>query len=427
VWRVAIVLVVAGCGRIGFDRHTPTEVLDGDASIPSDEIAIELKSEYGLGPVNGADVLVDRGGSLDRFKTDQDGVAFVPATTPTTIHVLFDRINEGSPGYWRIFTLVAVPPGTVVRLGDRPDPALFSASITVPTTSGNPDYQLRVARHCGNSAYATSHTFVLEYYAYCSTTPIHAVVTTRPAGTGASWYDAGTISLSEFPSPTIPTGTYVAMAMYTLQLTNVPAGLPSLTPELAQVSTDGADYFELDRPTSVANPTPTTTLQIAAMPGTNELRLIATGASANPASTTSQLAPIAPVGTTLAFDAGGLLPLLDTLVLDPSGSHAQWGPSITPPPGPAIVAFDAQVGQDAWTSYLPVGATDVTFPSLPSDLAAAIPTPPWYVAQAAVIAMPAATPRDLYTIDGDWQTWQTQRPSPLTDLVTTIVYSNPAP
>jgi uncharacterized protein (DUF736 family) len=197
-------------------------------------------------------------------------------------------------------------------------------------------------------------------------------------------------------------GSYAPDVTYTIDITNVPATTTTIGAEVATLSADGRDYITQTIPAPSIVVAPTTTAMLAGAPGGDTLQLTIIDATVTMFTkvTTQRLRES---GTTMAFDAAGMLPLFDNLVIA-TDATAQWSPQQQ---SADVIKVDGTIANTLWTAILPGSATSLAFPALPSDLAAADPTgQPWGDASVEAIAFPGGlTAADRFALDTQQPPW----------------------
>jgi hypothetical protein len=349
---------VAGCGRLGF-ADLPA-ALDGGGP---GAIRVTVKTEYpdatsGMA-VPGATVLIDRGtGSLERLTTDASGSAEFSAASVRSYHVLR---NTGT--FWRLYT-IAIPGATSVEIGGR-DLGQNTMGFSVPPGAVDDHYVLRTVQQCNSVTIGASpQALTLRYPQICEGKTVRLL---DYAGQNATvrYIDAGEIALARDTSYSLA-GTYQPLPVHTVQIANLPTGTTSAGIELFERA--GDDLLSTSFTTPITPPEAgAATLTTAATPGSNVVRVNATGVTSYPMySGSSQIAPIALGGTT-RFDASGMLPLFDTLAVDqPSRLSLAWsGGGGT---GTLIAIELTALDSFTWKAYLDPSATALALPALPADL-----------------------------------------------------------
>jgi hypothetical protein len=392
--RFALLVLVAGCGRLGFDA----QLVDGDGHAGGDAgpgtIAVRVTGEGAMAgsPIGGAHVLVERGGAIDRVATAQDGSASFTVTGPTTFHVAYPVGMS-----WRVYTVGAARAGSTVQLGGSTDVPLSNAmTFSLPAFGSPGSYTLRLGRCASPPVYDGSSTFAIRYDLSCEGKTVH--VYAFSAGSIVDRFiDAGDVPLVAGSSHTV-TGAYTTLPPHTVRVMNVPAAASYLTAQLMLAAGDDVTDLEVDVASAIPEGS-NATLAVSAISIANTLVVTANGFNGLPLSSYSkQSTPISAATGDVAFDAAAMLPMLTQLTIAPAPDGLAWQPST---PAGLLYWIDALATAVHWTAYVDAGVDHLAFPELPVDLAAATPDA-WYIADVQLLAIPNAKASTLVqTIDRD--------------------------
>jgi hypothetical protein len=403
IGRLALALLLAGCGRVGFEEITGHNGdLDagggGGNTITLVVTSDETSSAAGGAPIAGATVTIERGtGALpERMATDATGTAQFAAAGVAAFHVAF----RSGPG-WRVYSVQSPPSGTIA-LGGRSLTTTFSHNMRFALPdNGSSNFWLNLGASCAIPPKYGSPTFTLGYVPACEGKTTRVIAFTTAPGTSQDRYiDVGNVTLANGAMKTV-TGNYAQPATYTVQL----AGLPGLVGSAragiyARSGLDlthlGGDYDSVLTPGGGTINVPTT-----AAPGGNTLWISTLADLPLQYSSSSDRVVPAIVAAQMSFDARTMVPLFSqlTLTAPPSVSWIDGAGQGT------ILALEITSGTLQWDAYLPPSATSAHFPNLPSDLG--VPVPAAYdFASLARLDIPGATTADLArTIDRSWPSW----------------------
>lgn len=399
--RYGVLLVAAACGRIGF---SPLGGGDGgvtgfDGRVPANAIVVSVTTDSSNAtPVAGATVLVDRGtGSLEPQLTDASGTAEISAASATTFHVVY----AAGASAWRVYTVIAAPPGSLVALGGRhsASAAMSSMTWTVPSLGPGFSYLPLIPNACGTEPQFVGATMTIAYSTACEGETFHAyVLATAPPAIEV--LDGGELTLTANNVQAFP-GAFGTPGNYVVNIANVPTGSIALS---ATLETTGSDAMPLSYLTPVTSPGASTSMTVAAPPGGTALLLGGTGPASGPY-TSDTGALVAATGSSTNIDGSQLPPVLSTLTLSPSASSASWALAGNTSATPSIMWFDATIMTAVaiqWTAYGPAQTASVQFPPLPADLAAANPeNGTWNVVSVYLYVAAASYAELLATIDAD--------------------------
>lgn len=402
IGRLALAVLVAGCGRVGFENVLVSGDA-GDDAVPGDAIAVRVTSDQYLAepagkPIAGATVLVERATGTERLTTDAAGGAMFPAAGAVACHVLY-KADTG----WRGYT-IALPDGAAgmtIELGGRPaSNPNHNVTFALPPSANAGDFTVRVAEHCASPPYSSSPSVSTSFDASCEGASVHAVGFARArVGSGASdlYLDAGMVTLTDRATLTV-TGSYQPLATRTLQLSNLPAATEDVIGEVMLRS--GVDLTSLTPTLLGVTPSGgSATLRLGAAPGGNAVLINVLGTMpVQYLNSTTRVAPLA--STTAAIDARDLLPLFGSLVLtDPS--QISW----TGAAGGTITIVEGNANGVQWDWYLPPDATLARLPAIPGDLGVPSPKVPDF-ASVTRLDVPGLRALDLLpTIDRRWTLW----------------------
>ena len=404
IGRLALALLLAGCGRVGFEEiagHSGGD--DAGSASGSNAITLvvtsdETSSAPGGAPIAGATVMIERGtGTLpERMATDASGTVQFAAAGAVACHVAF----RSGPG-WRVYSIQAPPSGTIA-LGGRSLTTTFSHGMRFALPdNGSSNFWLNLGSSCAISPKYGSPTFTLGYVPACEgkTTRVIAF-TTAPGTTQDRYIDVGNVTLANGAMKTV-TGNYLQPAAYTVQITGMPGVIGSASAGIyARSGLDlthlGGDFDSVSTPGGGTVNVPT-----SAAPGGNTLWVSLRGdLPIQYESSTDRIVP-ATIAAQMTFDARTAVPVFSqvTLTAPPSVSWIDGAGQGT------ILALEITSGTLQWDAYLPPSATSARFPSLPSDLG--VPVPASYdFASLARLDIPGATTADVArTIDRTWPSW----------------------
>jgi hypothetical protein len=403
IGRLALALLLAGCGRVGFQEiagHSGDDDAGGGGSnaitlvVTSDETS----SAPGGAPITGATVMIERstGALPERLATDATGTVQFAAAGVAALHVAF----RSGPG-WRVYSVQAPPSGTIA-LGGRSLTTTFSHSMRFALPdNGSSNFWLHLGASCAIPPKYGSPSFTLGYVPACEgkTTRVIAF-TTAPGTTQDRFIDVGDVTLTNGAMKTV-TGTYAQPAAYTVQLTGLPglvgsAGAGIYARSGLDLTHLGGDYDVVTTPGGGTVNVPTT-----AAPGGNTLWVsMRADLPIQYDSSSERIAPAVVAGQ-MIFDARTMVPLFSQLMLTAPPSVSWTGGAGQG----TILALEITSGTLQWDAYLPPSATSARFPSLPSDLG--VPVPASYdFASLARLDIPGATTADLArTIDHTWPSW----------------------
>lgn len=397
--RLALLLALAGCGRLGFqEKPAPDDATGGDTVtviVTSDEYLAEPAGK----PIANATVLVERAAGTDRLTTDATGTARFPATGALACHVIY----KGDLG-WRGYTVA--PPlmgrSSTIELGSRPasNPS-HNITFALPDDANAASFTVRLPAHCAFPPSSGSSSVSIPYEAACERASVHAYAfALAPTGTTQpdEYIDAGMVPLINNGTANI-SGGYTMLPERMLQLVNLPTATDSVSAEIVQRS--GVDITSLT-PTpgsSVGNGT-SASVRIAAAPGGNGISIRAfTITPVQYLSSSEQFAPLG-VPNATTFDARDMLPMFNSLTVSDPTAVAWTGAA-----GGTITIVERQDGAAQWDWYLPASATVAKLPAIPADLGVPGPKPTSY-AQVVRLDVPGVNGGDLLqTIDRRWSLW----------------------
>lgn len=358
-------VVGIGCGRIDF---APTA--DGAISVPPGRIGVLVSSDAQFGAiaaVANAAVLLDDG---SRYATDDNGFVLVPAAGPTSLTVVYPL----GGGNWRVASALAVPPTSVVELGGRPVVGVTNSMFADLPDAGAFEYGVRVPPRCGFDSEADAASLSIVYSARCEGQTVHAIafVATVPPQMVDAMVDLASGTTSAVAGP------YVAAQTYSLEITNVPAE-PAGTVVRSAIAELAPELIYRSDPVDVPADAATVTATPAATPGGNALAIGVVRPNAGAYSSATGRVDAVALAPTTTIDASRMLPQLDNLALAPDLSTIAWtvaAATATPVTAYATEAvFVGPAGDVEWSVYAPDPLTAVRFPTLPADLAAAVPPP----------------------------------------------------
>ena len=399
---LALCLLVAACGRVGFDEQRGNggafdggaldgarapDSYDGPGTI---DLVVESEGSNAGAPIDGADVLVENGSGFDRTTTAADGTASFSVAGPTTFHVAY-LVS----GLWRVYTINAARAGSTVTLGGQPGGAATSASMTLSLPAGAGGTYTYSLGRCSNPPNSGGATFAFSYPSTCEARTVHLFA--YDLSTADGYIDAGPLTLTANSTDTVP-GPYQPMTSHAVHVANLPANTQSVyaTIELAQ----GGDLIILD-PDSATNATPNgTTLDttVSAPPTGNLLELQFNGIQSDPISAFGfEFVPTDTAGN-VSVDAAGALPVFTAMTTSPATAGIAWSPLVS---AGVIYTVDATAANVHWTAYVNAGTDHVAFPALPAGLAAASPAS-WNDANVTLYDVPGKNAATLVTtIDHD--------------------------
>lgn len=403
IGRLALALLLAGCGRVGFEEIAGRGGDDAGSGGGSNAITLvvtsdETASTPGGAPIAGATVLVEHGaGTLpERLTTDAGGTAQFAAAGVVACHVAF----RSGPG-WRVYTIQAPPSGTIA-LGGRSLTTTFSHGMKFALPdNGSSNFWLNLGASCAIPPKYGSPTFTLGYVPACEGKTTHVIAfTTAPGTTSDRYIDVGNVTLANGAMKTV-TGNYLQPTPYSVQITGMPgvigsAGVGIYARSGLDLTHLGGDFDSVSTPGGGTVNVPT-----SAAPGGNTLWVSLRGdLPIQYESSTDRIVP-ATIAAQMTFDARTAVPVFSqlTLTAPPSVSWIDGAGQGT------ILALEITSGSLQWDAYLPPSATSARFPDLPSDLG--VPVPASYdFASLARLDIPGATTADLArTIDHTWPSW----------------------
>ncbi|HEX7841387.1 MAG TPA: hypothetical protein VF469_28105 [Kofleriaceae bacterium] len=397
--RLALAIVLAGCGRVGFQDVGSGSGGDGGGGGTGDTITLVLASDASSSgpagtPLAGATVLIERAGGTDRIATDATGTAQFSAAGVVAWHV---AIRQGQG--WRIYTMVGPPSGTI-ELGRRPDSGTNHTMTFVVPDNGSSSFWLHLPEACGFPPKEGSATFTLGYDPACEGKTTRVIAFTRPPNAAQDRYlDAGAVTLTSGATRTV-TGSYAALPTYPIQVSNLPSLASSVGAGI--YARTGLDLTLLGGDFASATPQGgAATVSATAAPGGNALWISTQGNLPIQYSSSSDRIVPSMITAQTSFDARTMVPLFDSLVLTRPPTMAWTGGEGQG----TILAVEITSGQVQWDAYLAPSATSVTFPALPADLGAPVPQS-FDFASVARLDIPGATTADLVpTIDRAWPSW----------------------
>jgi hypothetical protein len=373
--------LLAGCGRIGFG-----DVGDGGGDgggsadgVPPDQIAIDVVSDGTPAtagqPIAAATVIVERGVTQDTLHTDAAGHAQFAAMGPTTIHVGYAA--PGVSPYWRMYTLVDVPPGIGITVGGRTGAGSNHAmSFTLPVSAGAMTYGVLLPSRCGGgTSNSGTPTVVVSYPARCEGMMEGGLGLAVDGGGVGSTVDLGTVTMIDQSTPTF-TGTYTVLADHTVNITNVPSSATAVDAYAADLLVTDRDTIARGLERSTTPSGSTASLVVPSMPA-DSLVVLAVGTQTPIATATGMLVPVV-LPATYAFDAIQMLPLFENVTLAGDGRSASWTiqPAVGRPVADLLVYdayYDVTVPTPILWTVLAQSATSVTFPTALSTTLAATP------------------------------------------------------
>jgi len=402
IGRLALAVLVAGCGRVGFQELAGHAGGDDDGGAADTTIALVVTSDATStgpagAPIAGATVIVQRtaGAASDRLTTDAGGGVRFAADGVVAFHVAY---HAGAS--WRVYT-VAAPPAGPIALGGRPEATALShaMSFALPD-NGSSNFWLHLGAACAIPPKEGSASFTLAYAAECEGTTTHVVAfTTAPGTTQDRYIDVGDVTLRNGGMKTV-TGAYAVPAAHAVKISNL-LGLVSSTTAGIYART-GLELLQLGGDFDSATPSAgTATVATTAAPGGNTL-WVSTLADLpiQYSSSSDRLVPVT-IANQMSFDASTMVPLFSQLTLTNPPSVAWTGGA----DHGTILALEITSGALQWDAYLPPSATAVRFPDLPGDLGAPVPHTYDY-ASLVRLDVPGATTADLMpTIDRASVSW----------------------
>jgi len=389
-------LVLAGCGRIGFDDQGAA----GDGQMPpSGHITITLKTDrFASDPANlpVADAYVFVAGRATLQRTDAAGTVDVLSDGGDTIHVAYR-----DPVRWRLYTIVAAPTATHVDIGGRVLASTAIQTMNVIVPAGGSTYELRLPKRCAQTAAGSGSTTILVVYdAGCEGEAVAAAAIAYDASNNPSGLSVMTLQLTSGQT-VVWNGAYLADAVALFSATNIPAGPSSM--DLTVFWLDpGGDVVDLGEPSLTTQSTATTaTLSAKVMTGGNAIQL---SAAYGAGGTKGVL--LAGLGSaTTPIDASDFLaPYLGVVG---SGRTAQWMRYTNETrPDPDLQILEGLIGSPTdllWTAIVPAQTLSMTLPVFPPEVAIADPgTLTW--GSTRIVGLKGAEVR-LSDIDARWTRW----------------------
>jgi hypothetical protein len=406
VRAVAILVGLAGCGRLGFGQAGVSHDPDGGIVVPPDQIAVTVFA--GMPEANAA-VLVERApGDYERFTTDENGTALFHATGATTFHVVWS-----GQFFFNLMTAVDVDAGSQVVFGNaphRPGGSLStSMSITVPAYGGA-DHYFVTSESCVRRTFSTMTTQSFTFMGDCAGHTAHLYATAMQNNQTIAWLDAGEVMLVD-KGTVSATGAWSAAPSFALDVHGLPANASMIAVDLTALDPDRNDFMPLEA--TVAQQAPASAGSAmwtrAYLPVANAVWLQANDGSQQDYSVLLATPPLAPGAN--AIDASMMLPFIHGLTVG-NGPNASWS---VPDAGTADVVEllagletpDMGMTFITWNVIGPPTMTAVTFPELPADVLTITPsTAIWDSARVTIVDV-GGTDRAgaLRVVDGEINSW----------------------
>jgi hypothetical protein len=406
VRAVAILVGLAGCGRLGFGQVGLSHDPDGGIVVPPDEIAVTVIAGM---PEANAMVLVERApGDYERFTTDATGTALFHATGPTTFHVVISGTY-----FFNLLTAVDVDAGTEVVFGNLPHRAggslSTSMSITVPAYGGA-DHYLVTSESCVRRTFSTMTTQSFTFMGDCAGQTAHLYATAIQNNQTIAWIDVGDVTLVD-KGTVSATGAWSAAPSYALDVHGLPANASTVAIDLTALDPDRNDFVSLEAVEQQKSPASggSASWTRSYIPIANAMWLQANDGSQQDYSVLVATPPLAPGAN--AIDASMMLPFIHGLTVG-NGPNASWS---VPDAGTADVVEllanletpDMGMTFVTWSVIGPPTMTAVTFPELPADVLTIAPsTALWDSARVAIVDV-GGTDRAgaLRIVDGEINSW----------------------
>lgn len=376
-----IALCLTGC-RFGFDELSGSGTPGDDGSddvittppVPgvAKVIVIGEDGDANVGqPIVGAYVVaIEQDGATTTVRTGTDGTANIDIFGNTAIHVA--RPMDGT-NVWALSSFRAINDGAQITVGGRPPRAMSSArTVTIDLPAFPMDYTeawiTGPMRCLQDTGYAPSTTVPLSYDPQCEGqtvelyaasydiyVPIGSVTLTNGATidrTTASWMDLDKVGMEYFNLPDDITDAGLFFSFPASNGDLIPIAENGDAPDMARYV-----GFAIDIPPVVPG-----TQLIHAFGSPTGVRLVYERIDSWPGNR--------------MFDASMLAPPPMPATINQGQSQIEW--TITPAPDADIYwsSTDITTGTTTlhWNAYGAPGAGQVTFPVLPSELAAIIPT-----------------------------------------------------
>jgi hypothetical protein len=365
-------LLLAGCGRVGFDARTGSGSDMPDSSIDAADgfVTVITISRSGTGGKAAVRVWSSRrDGSVDDAQlTDASGMATLHVETGGAVSAAYDPSQEFVVATWNVHTILGVEPGDTLRFGGQPPTCDMtprgSATINFAAAAGAISY--RVATGCGPQ-YVPTSPFLWSLTA-ADPNPGDVVVTAYDAtNTVVGSASASGVALPDGATASFVAGDWHAPISTMVGVSGVPSGLTTvlllLTSRLAtrDLVTSEALYSGL-------TPTGGTATVNAALPDV--------GTRVSIHVTATDLA-----GHTVHYiDAGApgivALPPLPPALASPTFDAASQRIDFVQTPGAVVgdrleasVYLQNTAGEDVgWTVWAPATMTSIVLPVLPPSV-----------------------------------------------------------
>jgi hypothetical protein len=356
--------LLAACGRLGFDVVDPGG--EGGVVVAPDHIAVTLDGS--AGPIAGAYVAVERGGSFTVLQTDASGFASFAAAGPTTFHAGYKVAITDS---WLLYSAIDVDPGTLVAFGARAGHAVERSrmSIVLPAFVGASAYAI-LGPSCIYDVSSASTTVNVAFATDCAGTPVQLVALEIESGEAGNYLDLGSVIVTD-GATLAASGPWQPAAGYTASVTNLPAGANSASVDFQYVDSSRDERTLLHfRSSRTFAPSGALSVLHQIPPSANAVIIEAASPTAEAVSTWIDARSLA-AGSN-AIDASAMLPLVASVTPGVSPLSLRWS---APSTGTAttIIAGGTLISSTttstlAWTFYAPATTTQVVFPALPPQL-----------------------------------------------------------
>ena len=222
-------ILIAGCGRIGFDARVGSGA-DGGADAADGFVMVITSSRAGAGPKPGVRVWSSRvDGSVDDAQvTDATGTAQLHVQAGGGVSAAYDPSQEFAVATWNVHSILGVEPGDTLAFGGQPPGCNAtprgSAVITFPAATGAASYQ--VASGCGPQfASASPYTWSLTA---ADPDPGDVVVTAYDSSSAVvAAASASGVALPDGAMHAFVAGDWHAPVVMMVGVSGMPAGLTS--------------------------------------------------------------------------------------------------------------------------------------------------------------------------------------------------------
>jgi len=366
-------LVLAACGRLGFDAEGRQAGDAGQDAPPPGPGPVSVTISVGGNPIASAYVVVVASdGATEILRTDTAGRAATTVTGATTLHIAYEVVPDVMAPEWAVRSFHEIGGGTDLVIGGTEAASSASMQLALPANGAATTYRVAGPLRCELGGESSTPMVTTQFDPTCQGAAVPVV-----AMSDDRWLDAGTIQL--VPAGTAsPTGTWLPATSRTV-VVDVPTFVGGLA---SAVLYGGPDELELGGNEVETDGGPAT-VPIASAPFTVD-RMQVTVVSEVAGPPTAQLAgrlayldAPAEVGGEISFDGSAFAPPIEHVAFAASTRTLAWGTAGTPSANTvatSLLLFEASSGaQVTWMSYAPGTTTQFELPVLPAPLDQLVP------------------------------------------------------